>query len=72
MKKPIIGEWGERDHEASIEMAIAREKKVKLIVNSLGVIVGAVAVFLCMRWFDWRMLVVIFLALFGNNLSQLK
>ncbi len=47
-------------------------KKEKMFLNILGVLVGAVAVFLCMKWFDWRLLVVIFVAMFGNNLSQLK
>jgi len=72
MSKSPLGEWGEAEHEAKLEMALRRQRKEKLFVNLLGVIIGAVSVFLIMHWFDWRLLVVIFLALFGNNLSQLK
>jgi uncharacterized membrane protein YccC len=76
MKQPL-GEWGESEHEAKIEDQLDRvmrdtKQRIRdrLILNVLGVVIGAVAVFLIMRWFDWKLLVVIFLAMFGNNLSQ--
>lgn len=75
--KQSLGEWGESEHEAKIEDELDRMMKEtkqrirdRLILNILGVIIGAVSVFLIMKWFDWRLLVVIFLAMFGNNLSQ--
>lgn len=48
------------------------KKQDKKTLMYWGILIGAVSVFLCIRWFDWRLLVVIFLALFGNNLSQQK
>jgi len=47
-------------------------KEDKKVLMYWGVVVGAVAVFLCIRWFDYKLLIVIFLAMFGNNLSQQK
>ena len=80
MKKTPLGElWGEDEHEAKIEedldrvmKDVARVKKERFFLAMLGVAIGGVSVFLIMIWFDWRLLVVIFLALFGNNLSQIK
>ncbi len=48
------------------------KKTDKKVLMYWGVLLGGVAVFLCLHWFDWRLLVVIFLAMFGNNLSQIK
>jgi len=47
-------------------------KKDKLILGGWGIFFGALSVFFAVHWFDWRLVVVIFLALLGNNLSQQK
>lgn len=61
----------DRELDKIIKEGIQR-KNERIFLNCLGVLIGALAVFLCLRWFDWRLLVVIFVAMFGNNLSQIK
>jgi muramoyltetrapeptide carboxypeptidase LdcA involved in peptidoglycan recycling len=69
MKQPL-GEWGEQEHEARLGRMIDQAQRQKWFDAVLGIVIGGVSVYLCLTWFDWKLLVVIFLAMFGNNLSQ--
>lgn len=44
--------------------------KTKTAINILGAVVGLTAMALAWYWYDYRLVIVIFLAIFGNNLKR--
>ena len=38
----------------------------------IGLALGLIAVFLAWYWYDWRLVLIILLAITGNNLEQKK
>jgi len=43
--------------------------KTRLLI---GIIVGVVAMGLAIYWYDWKLAVVIFLAIYANNLERVN
>lgn len=42
------------------------------ILKTVGMIIGIIALILAFYWYDWRLALIIFLALTGNNLNQIQ
>jgi hypothetical protein len=45
-------------------------KKQKLILQAIGGTITVVALFLSFCWYDWKLAVILFIALIGNNIEN--
>jgi len=46
---------------------VKRARVLRLILECIVLVAG---IYLCFRWYDWKLFVVIFLLLFANNLNM--
>ena len=42
------------------------------LLRIIGMVIGITAIVLAWEWFGWKLSLVIILAIYGNNLEQLK
>jgi len=42
--------------------------KIKMITNIIQLFIDILAVYLTVKWYDWKMLIIIFLFMWANNM----
>lgn len=52
------------------ENALLRRHIAKLILLLFGLIISITSIYLAVYWYRWHLAIIIFLALFGNNLER--